>query len=109
LKTLKEMGDELWRLIFVNNGLKLTIEGSEVLPILKELAESGVHRLVCGTCLTHFNLQHKKQMGETINILEIVTSVQAGALFDSMEDVAAKYGLDLERLLTDLETAILAD
>ena len=29
IKTLKEMGSELWRLVFVNNGVKLTIEGSE--------------------------------------------------------------------------------
>jgi len=25
LRTVKEMGDELWRLVFVNNGVKLTI------------------------------------------------------------------------------------
>ena len=37
LKTLKEMGEELWRLVFVNNGVKLTIEGSEVLPVIQEL------------------------------------------------------------------------
>ena len=30
LRTLKEMGGELWRLVFVNNGVKLTIDGSEV-------------------------------------------------------------------------------
>ena len=28
------------------------------------------------------------------------------ALFDSLKDVAAKYGLDLKRLLKDLETAV---
>ena len=33
LRTLKEMGDELWRLVFVNNGVKLTIEGSDVLLV----------------------------------------------------------------------------
>ena len=30
LKTLKEMGDELWRLVFINNGVKLTIEDAEI-------------------------------------------------------------------------------
>jgi hypothetical protein len=29
------MGDELWRLVFVNNGVKLTIDGSDVLEDLK--------------------------------------------------------------------------
>ena len=76
LKTLKEMGNELWRLVFINNGVKLTITGSEALPILKELDERDLHILVCGTCLTHFNLLDKKQVGETTNMLDIVTAMQ---------------------------------
>ena len=42
LKTLKEMGKELWRLVFVNNGVKLTIEGSEVLPVIQKLDKEEV-------------------------------------------------------------------
>jgi len=76
LKTLKEMGDELWRLVFVNNGVKLTIEGSDVLPVIQELEKEGVHILVCGTCLTHFDLLAQKQVGETTNMLDIVTAMQ---------------------------------
>lgn len=76
LTTLKEMGDELWRLVFVNNGVKMTISDSEVLPVLKELEEKGVYILVCGTCLTHFNLLEKKMVGETTNMLDIVTAMQ---------------------------------
>lgn len=76
LNTLKEMGEELWRLVFVNNGVKLTIDGSEVLPVLKELDNQGVHILVCGTCLTYFDLLNRKQVGETTNMLDIVTSLQ---------------------------------
>jgi selenium metabolism protein YedF len=76
LKTLKEMGKELWRLVFVNNGVKLTIDGSAALPALKELEESDVTILVCGTCLDHFNLLERKQVGETTNMLDIVTAMQ---------------------------------
>ena len=76
LKTLREMGDELWRLVFVNNGVKLTIEGSDVLPVIQELEKEGVHILVCGTCLTHFDLLNQKQVGETTNMLDIVTAMQ---------------------------------
>ncbi|MCD6586180.1 MAG: sulfurtransferase-like selenium metabolism protein YedF [Desulfobacteraceae bacterium] len=76
IKTLKEMGPELWRLVFVNNGVKLTITGSEVLDDIKELADSGVHILVCGTCLMHFNILEEKQVGETTNMLDIVTAMQ---------------------------------
>jgi len=76
LNTLKEMGSELWRLVFVNNGVKLTIAESEVLSVLKELEEDGILILVCGTCLNYFNLLDKKGVGETTNMLDIVTAMQ---------------------------------
>jgi selenium metabolism protein YedF len=76
LKTLKEMGDDLWRLVFLNNGVKLTVEGSTVLSPLNDLKKQGVPILVCGTCLNHFNLLDKLQVGEITNMLDIVTSMQ---------------------------------
>ena len=76
LRTLKEMGDELWRLVFVNNGVKLTIDSSEVLDDLKAYESAGLKILVCGTCLDHFNLLEDKRVGETTNMLDIVTSIQ---------------------------------
>ena len=76
LKTLKEMGEELWRLVLVNSGVKLTIDGTQALADLKELEKNGLHILVCGTCLDHFNLLDKKQVGETTNMLDIVTAMQ---------------------------------
>ena len=76
LKTLKEMGDELWRLVFLNSGVKLTIEGAEALPSIQELAAEGVSILVCGTCLNHFGLLERKKVGETTNMLDVVTSLQ---------------------------------
>lgn len=76
IKTLKEMGPSLWRLVFVNNGVKLTITDSEVLPELQALEGSGVKILVCGTCLTHFDLLDEKKVGETTNMLDIVTALQ---------------------------------
>jgi selenium metabolism protein YedF len=76
LKTLKEMGDELWRLIFVNNGVKLTIDGAEALGDLKRFEAKGLKILVCGTCLAHFDLLEKKEVGETTNMLDIITAMQ---------------------------------
>jgi selenium metabolism protein YedF len=84
LKTMKEMGTELWRLVFVNNGVKLTIDGAETLPVLQELAGEGVTILVCGTCLDHFKLLQRKQVGETTNMLDIVTAMQ---LADSVVNI----------------------
>lgn len=76
LATLKEMGRELWRLIFLNGGVKLTVSGSECLPHLQELEREGVPILVCGTCLNHFGLLDEKRVGETTNMLDIVTALQ---------------------------------
>ena len=76
LLTLKEMGPALWRLVFVNSGVKLCTTGSESLPALAELEKAGVSILVCGTCLNHFGLLERKQVGQTTNMLDIVTSLQ---------------------------------
>lgn len=76
LKTLKEMDRDLWRLIFVNNGVKLTVDGSFVLDDLMEYEKNGLTILVCGTCLDHFNLLERKQVGQTTNMLDIVTAMQ---------------------------------
>ena len=76
LKTLAEMGEDLWRLVFVNNGVKLTVADAEILPLLKQYEKQGLCILVCGTCLTHFNLLEQKQVGQTTNMLDIVTAMQ---------------------------------
>jgi len=76
IKTLGEMGEDLWRLVFVNNGVKLTITGSSVLETLQEYERQGISILVCGTCLSHFDLLKAKQVGDTTNMLDIITSLQ---------------------------------
>ncbi len=75
INTLKEM-DGLWRIVFMNNGVKLAIKGSPLVQGLKELEKSGVQIFVCGTCLEYFGLLDKKEVGETTNMLDIVTSLQ---------------------------------
>jgi selenium metabolism protein YedF len=76
LRTLNEMGDELWMLVLVNSGVKLTIRGSEVLNDLKAYESAGVKILVCGTCLNHFDLLEDKQVGETTNMLDVVSAMR---------------------------------
>ncbi len=76
LATLKEMGEELWRLVLVNAGVKLAIEGSEVLATLQALDNQPARVLVCGTCLNHFDIVEQKRVGETTNMLDIVTAMQ---------------------------------
>lgn len=73
--TLKEMGPELWRIIFLNAGVKLSVEGSDSVESLLELEKEGVSILVCGTCLNHYGVLEKKKIGETTNMLDVVTSL----------------------------------
>ena len=76
IATLKEMGPDLWCVVMLNAGVKLAVAGSEVLPGLQALEHSGVRLLVCGTCLNHFKLLEAKQVGESTNMLDIVTAMQ---------------------------------
>lgn len=76
IKTIKEMGEDLWRIVLVNNGVKLAIDGSDVLEDLLAYEKAGIKILVCGTCLTYFDLLEAKKVGETTNMLDIVTSMQ---------------------------------
>ncbi len=76
LKTIKEMGPELWQLIFVNGAVKLTIDSSPVLHELQEYEKSGVIIFACGTCLEHFGLTSRKKVGGTTNMLDIVMATQ---------------------------------
>lgn len=76
LLTLKEMGEALWRVVCVNEAVKLTITGADTLASLKELEAAGVDILVCGTCLEHYGLLEEKQVGTTTNMLDIVTSLE---------------------------------
>jgi selenium metabolism protein YedF len=76
IKTLKEMGEDLWQLVFVNHGVKLATKDSAVLEEIQALEADKVGILVCGTCLTHLGLMEQKKVGQTTNMLDIVTAMQ---------------------------------
>ena len=75
LATLPELGSRLWRLVLLNGGVKLAARPGPALEALQSLAQSGVSVLVCGTCLAHYGLLETKAVGETSNMLDIVTSL----------------------------------
>ncbi len=75
IKTVKEM-DNLWQIVFMNGGVKLTLDTSDAYEALLNLEGNGVRILSCGTCLSHFNLLDKKRAGETTNMLDVVTAMQ---------------------------------
>ncbi len=75
IATLPELGENLWRIVLVNSGVKLAVQDSPVLDQLQELEQAGVSLLVCGTCLNFYNLLEQKRVGQTTNMLDIVTSL----------------------------------
>ncbi len=76
ITTLKELGDSLWQLIFVNGGVKFACEDSPVLAAIKAYEAAGVEVLSCGTCMEHFGLTEKKAVGGLTNMLDIVMATQ---------------------------------
>lgn len=68
-------------MIFYNTGVKLTVQGSDVLEDLKQLENDGVQVLVCGTCLNYFEMKDKLSVGIVSNMYDIVeTMSSAGRL-----------------------------
>lgn len=63
--------------IFLNSGVKLTAEGSEVLENIKKLEASGVEIISCGTCLDYYKLKEKLQAGIVGNMYSIIENMNS--------------------------------
>lgn len=59
-------------LLFLNGGVKLVAEGSEVLDSLKRLKDKGVNIASCGVCLDFYGLKEKLAVGEITNMYTII-------------------------------------
>lgn len=57
---------------FYNEGVKLICPGSPVLEPLKHLAENGVKLMACKTCLNHFQLLEKTEVGISATMVDIM-------------------------------------
>ena len=62
-------------LLFLNSGVKLTTEGTDVLESLKKLQEKGTNIMSCGTCLDFYNLKDKVVIGTVTNMYTIVDAM----------------------------------
>lgn len=74
LATLKDLDEKPWRIIFINSGVKLVVETSECLNILKQLEGLTVEILSCGTCLDYFQLTDNVVAGRVTNMYDVVSS-----------------------------------
>lgn len=48
---------------FYADGVKMVVDGSPVLDLLKALEAKGVHLIVCSTCLNYLGLREKVTVG----------------------------------------------
>ena len=61
----------------MNGGVELAVtEFRRFFQTFRRLAGQGLSILVCGKCLETFGLAEKKQVGESANMLDVVTSMQ---------------------------------
>jgi selenium metabolism protein YedF len=66
------------RVILMNSGVKLAVQGSESLGHLRKLEERGVEVLACGTCLEFFGLTKALAVGGITNMYEIAGHLLEG-------------------------------
>jgi selenium metabolism protein YedF len=67
--SLLETGELPSRMLFLNTGVLLTCEGSDVLEALEKLHGMGVEIFSCGLCLDFFKIKEKLRAGATTNML----------------------------------------
>jgi len=79
LNTLWDYTPKPAKLLFINNGVRLTIEGSEVLETLKLLEKEGVQVFSCGTCLEYYNLKEKLRVGAVSDMYTTVDALLSAA------------------------------
>jgi selenium metabolism protein YedF len=61
---------------FVNNGVKLTVGGSDVIEALEKLANHGVDIASCGLCLEFFRVKETLAVGRISNMLELINALE---------------------------------
>ena len=79
--TLLDVAETPDRMLFVNSGVLLTTEGSEVIEALEKLGNRGVEILSCGVCLDFFHRREKLCAGLITNMFTIAESMlRAGSV-----------------------------
>ena len=78
LNTLAEAEQRPARLLFLNRGVLLTVEGAETLEVLGELERAGTEVLSCGTCLEFLGQRDALQVGVVSNMYTTVETLTEG-------------------------------
>jgi len=75
LNTLHDSEPKPEKVIFINNGVRLNTEDSEVLDSLEALSDDGVQIVTCGTCLNYYGILEQLRFGIVGNMYDIVNSL----------------------------------
>ena len=75
LFSLTELDSPPEALLFFNSGALLASNESNTTGDLKTLEEKGVRILICGTCVSYYNLQNKLMAGTVSNMQEILQTM----------------------------------
>ncbi|OGR25750.1 MAG: SirA family protein [Desulfuromonadaceae bacterium GWB2_53_15] len=79
IHTLLETRDQPTSILFLNSGIFLTTDGSDVLEALEKLKGMGVEILSCGLCLDFFGCKEKLRVGGTTNMLSTAENLLSAA------------------------------
>lgn len=75
IHTMLESSEIPTRIFFLNTGVFLSCEGSDLLEALSKLHGMGLEIFSCGLCLEFFKLKEKLRVGTTTNMLVTVESL----------------------------------
>lgn len=75
IHTLLEVGETPSKIFFMNTGVLLAVEGSEVFEALEKLRGMGVEIFSCGLCLDYFGIKEKPRVGNTTNMLATIENM----------------------------------
>ncbi len=73
--TLLDVAEPPDRVFFVNAGVLLTTEGSEVIEALEKLGNQGTEILSCGVCLDFFDCRDKLRAGTVTTMFTIAETL----------------------------------
>jgi selenium metabolism protein YedF len=75
IMTLLDLAELPDRMLFINTGVLLTAQGSEVIEALEALGNRGVEVLSCGVCLDFFKKKEVLAAGGVTNMFTIAESL----------------------------------
>jgi len=77
VNTIKDAAPLPGTIVFYNGGIFLALTDSPVLDALRNLAQSGVRILVCGTCLDFYKKKAELGVGTVSNMYEITQALSS--------------------------------